>query len=640
MLIEENNVKRAAIYFVYDAEGIIDDYIPVILSALRKHINRIVVVANGKLGDEGRNKLKAVVDDIVVRPNTGFDGWAYKTGIEYIGWDELRTYDELIMMNHTVMGPVNSFDEMFDTMDGRDLDFWGITKFYKIPTNSIQKCEYGYIPEHIQSYFICVRKEMLSDISFFNYWNEFPQINSYSEAVGKHEAIFTKKFGDMGFRWDSYVYTDDLEKTHPAPIMYEVKELVENRNCPVFKRRIFFNPAEEVLENSVGNETSEFIQYLKDSGKYDINLIWENILRTCRLDDIASATHLTRIIPSEFCEEEHPVVNNSFKSMVVILVRSEELFDELQRLLAWNRGLVDFLIYTDTSEKQENLRRILSLVGENGTDHVTVNSIQGTNEENYKKIIEKIGKICGRYRYFCFLSDQIYDGSSLNLDTLHVLTQSMFRSKASIQYIENLLESDRYVGMLVPAIPVNGKYYSRLGRREGEYLCLKENWDKLHLTVPMPIVLGELSPVDGVFWIKSKVLYKVIRRVTESRNIEVKSLILLLPYLLQNEGYYTLAVMDREIAAVQISIYQYYLRMLTTDITNIVGRNTYKKMIQEMKLFQKFKNVSNGYNQYKGTISYKIVKGIMDFRFPFKKQIMSSLYKAKKDGNNQKIEEE
>ena len=112
MLIEENNVKRAAIYFVYDAEGIIDDYIPVILSALRKHINRIVVVANGKLGDEGRNKLKAVVDDIVVRPNTGFDGWAYKTGIEYIGWDELRTYDELIVMNHTVMGPVNSFDEM------------------------------------------------------------------------------------------------------------------------------------------------------------------------------------------------------------------------------------------------------------------------------------------------------------------------------------------------------------------------------------------------------------------------------------------------------------------------------------------------------------------------------------------------
>ena len=76
-------------------------------------------------------------------------------------------------------------------------------------------CEYGYLPEHIQSHFICVRKTLLKSEKFKNYWDNFPQINSYGDAVSKHEAIFTKKFSDYGFKWDTYVQSNDLKQfTH------------------------------------------------------------------------------------------------------------------------------------------------------------------------------------------------------------------------------------------------------------------------------------------------------------------------------------------------------------------------------------------------------------------------------------------
>ena len=38
----------------------------------------------------------------------------------------------MIMMNFTIMGPIYPFEEMFKKMDSKDLDFWGMTKHYKI----------------------------------------------------------------------------------------------------------------------------------------------------------------------------------------------------------------------------------------------------------------------------------------------------------------------------------------------------------------------------------------------------------------------------------------------------------------------------------------------------------------------------
>lgn len=166
MIIDEKKVKRLIAYFIYDKQGIVDDYIIYMLCALKEHSSEIAVVVNGKLTSESREKLNQVTPVVMVRENKGLDVWAYKTVLDYYGWDKLVTYDEVIMMNFTIMGPVYPLSEMFESMSARDLDFWGITMYHKYEKGDpFGTIECGYIPDHIQSHFIAVRTPMLKALN-------------------------------------------------------------------------------------------------------------------------------------------------------------------------------------------------------------------------------------------------------------------------------------------------------------------------------------------------------------------------------------------------------------------------------------------------------------------------------------------
>ena len=62
----------------------------------------------------------------------GWDVWAYKTGLDSYGWKKLAEFDEVVLFNATIMGPVYPFEEMFTEMAGRNIDFWGITWFHEV----------------------------------------------------------------------------------------------------------------------------------------------------------------------------------------------------------------------------------------------------------------------------------------------------------------------------------------------------------------------------------------------------------------------------------------------------------------------------------------------------------------------------
>ena len=40
------------------------------------------------------------------------------------------------------------------------------------------------------------------------------EINDYRDAVGKHEAMFTKRFSEMGFKWDVYADMGEEYNNH------------------------------------------------------------------------------------------------------------------------------------------------------------------------------------------------------------------------------------------------------------------------------------------------------------------------------------------------------------------------------------------------------------------------------------------
>ena len=183
-MIYNKDGKRLLIYFFYDRQGIVDRYVDYLLNDIMKSVDELIVVCNGLLNDEGKAVFAKYAKDenIIVRDNRGFDVWAYKTALEHVGYENLKNYSEVIMMNFTIMGPIYPFAEMFEEMDKRDLDFWGMTIFHKINANPYD-IKYGYIPTHLQSHFIAVRTDMLTSKEYINYWKNMPEIKSYMEKV-------------------------------------------------------------------------------------------------------------------------------------------------------------------------------------------------------------------------------------------------------------------------------------------------------------------------------------------------------------------------------------------------------------------------------------------------------------------------
>ena len=326
MILKEEKIKRLIIFLFYDKEGIVDGYIPTLFEGLKEFYDKLCFVANGKLQDEGRKKVEKYVTDFLVRKNKGFDVWGYKEGLEYYGWEELEKYDEVILMNYTIFGPLYPFSEMFEEMNGKDLDFWGITKHHKVDEDVFGTCKYGYIPEHIQSSFLVIRNSLLKTKDYQDLWKNMPMINSYAESVGLYEVIFTKEFNEKGYKSGVYIDTNDLEGYTRYPLMMMSDELIINRRCPIIKLKSFSQNYMDILIDTFGTCTLNSYEYIKEKTNYDTDLIWENILRTSSMSDIKKLMHLNYILPTDY--EKNEIDISEDKILLIFHIYFEDLIDE------------------------------------------------------------------------------------------------------------------------------------------------------------------------------------------------------------------------------------------------------------------------------------------------------------------------
>ncbi|WP_424463386.1 rhamnan synthesis F family protein [Pseudoclavibacter helvolus] len=283
--------RRLGIFFFFDEQGVVDDYVTTLLDGMQAHLDHVIVVVNGALDDAGRALFTARPDtDLIVRPNEGFDSWAYKTAIDSIGWEGLAEYDEFVMFNFTIVGPVADLALMFDTMDAKDLDFWGVTVHHAAPFDPFGVLETPTLPVHIQSHFIAVRRSMFQSEPFQDYWDDLPPIPDYSHAVAKHEAKFTWFFDRLGFAWEAYVDTSDLEPYTLYPLNTYPVELIEERNCPFFKRKTLFAGIPSTMEEITGFNATRLYSFLESSGRFDMDQLRRHMQRS--MDQYAQFTTL------------------------------------------------------------------------------------------------------------------------------------------------------------------------------------------------------------------------------------------------------------------------------------------------------------------------------------------------------------
>lgn len=552
-------MNRAILYFFYDGEGVVDEYNLYMLRDLKKSANKIYVVVNGLLNDEGREKFMTVADDVFVRENKGLDVWAYKEGMEHIGWDVVTSFDEFIMMNHTNYGPVYSTTEMFAEMDKRDVHFWGITKHNGHKDDPYNMCEYGCIPPHIQSSFIAVRKSMLMSKDFQEYWADMPMIQSYVDSICRHEAIFTEKFTRKGYRSDVYVNTDDLKEICDYPLMMMPVELIKNRRCPVFKRKSFFNVYEELMDFTCGQATCELYEYLRNHTDYDVNMIWDNLLRTANMWDIKQRMQLNYILPREYSMP----LNTAPKVALFMHIYYPEMASEMRKYANNMPKDADIFISTNTEEKKALIQKTM----EGLNRKVTVVVVENRGRE-YAGFFIGLKEYVKDYDYIC-----IAHGKKSRYEKPYIIGDSFAfhcfeNTLSSADYVKNVIatfENNPRLGLLVPPVPEHAMYYTTISREwRGNFPGMQVTLDGWGFKAPLSADKPPVAPLGGFFWFRTKALQKLFDHnftydvFPEEPCTAIDGTIMhiierIYPFVAQDAGYYSAWGMSDRYAAMKVT---------------------------------------------------------------------------------------
>lgn len=228
--MERNDAGRKqdrvlAIMSVYDANGIIDDYIIYYLMSIKKIADRIIVAVNGDLTADGGSRLRTVVNEIYVRPNRGFDFGAYKEVIyHYLEPHEIFNYQELLLCNDTCFGPFIPLENICMQMDDEKSGFWSM--------NFIDDVLFP----HFQSYFMVFRKEAINLLVNFLHTEVDDAATEIVQAHGYEHAL-SEMILKSGIKCD--YYTSKAPCPHDVDIYGAPDCAIEKLGLPLIKKKVF-----------------------------------------------------------------------------------------------------------------------------------------------------------------------------------------------------------------------------------------------------------------------------------------------------------------------------------------------------------------------------------------------------------------
>jgi lipopolysaccharide biosynthesis protein len=273
--VQRRKKKRLCVFAHYDADNLIDDYVVYYLRALHAEGAEIIFCTTAaEITDDQIKRIRELCSLIIVRRNIGYDFASYREGIRAAG--DLGSYDELILVNDSVYGPLFDLGPVFRKMSNIDADFWGITDSYEIEP-------------HLQSYFMVFNRAVVASADFRRFWAGFANHTRKKVLIQEGEIGLSRVLLGAGFRMGSSCEyhqvcgdnQDYLErhgqqmrgnrKLNPTLFLWDL--LIEKYECPFIKVQL-------LRDDPIGSlPDSGWGPVLSEISDYDITLIERHLAR-------------------------------------------------------------------------------------------------------------------------------------------------------------------------------------------------------------------------------------------------------------------------------------------------------------------------------------------------------------------------
>ena len=300
-------VKRLAIFAGYDKDNIIDDYVVYYIKELKK-IADIIYVSDCDMLDSELEKISPYCIHIINGKHCEYDFGSYKRGFWYARVTKLIfNYDYLLFCNDSVYGPFYDLKKIVESMEKKDLDAW-----------SMFDCFFDHINvEHLQSYFIEMKKNIFLSEKFTYFMYLVTKENSKDNVLMKYEMGLTMLFKDNNYKIGGYFDSSSIETDGDTNLPFHKAEELIKKGFPFFKRSIVSSEHWLKTFNFTADNLKNIKEVIKDS--YNINLMKNNIERVLNID-------FETLLPILEDNQENEIKNEN-KGFHLFNIESNEKYD-------------------------------------------------------------------------------------------------------------------------------------------------------------------------------------------------------------------------------------------------------------------------------------------------------------------------
>ncbi|MDX2345901.1 MAG: rhamnan synthesis F family protein [Legionella sp.] len=479
-------MNRIAFYVFFEKKGIVRDYVTCYLQGLQTIVSKIIVIVNGELSTDGREKLNQIHHlEIIINKNTTNNLWAYKAGLE-AQEKQLSVYDEIILTNSSCYGPIYPLNTMFDKMAMTDCDFWGLTHCSDNQENNQATW--------LQSDFIVCRKNIFLSDHWKSNWDKG----------------FTAYFANLGYQYTAYCEksSDHHDITTEAP-----DKLIIEHQCPILPKQTFGAEYNTFLHTGRGSASKKTFDYIQQHNLYNINYILDDLLATEHYAHIKNCLHLNYFLPSN-TPSNNIITSSSVRPKIAVCfhVYYEDL---LPNCFSYIKAMPDDAdIYITTSKSE-----LLPLIAQQCTIHhlesadVKLISARGRSESAF---LVACSTFIFNYDYVCVAHDKrspYHKPTVIGLEFGRHNLDALLKTKQYIKNIINVFESNPKLGLLTPIHVLFSYFREAYGTEWGDnYEQVTKLLDELNIDVPIDASVPPLMPAGGMFWCRPTCLKKLINK--------------------------------------------------------------------------------------------------------------------------------
>lgn len=481
--------------------------------------------------------------------------------------DSFQNYDEIILVNSSLIGPFYSLQNILESMDSVEADFWGLLKYAPMFTSDKKT-----IPSHIDSHFLVFRRSCSEKL----FSKELK--TSVEENCGNglsFDIAFTYSLEQIGCVGKVYCSTKEYENIRNCNnfnyFFGKAYDLVRKKGCPFVPYQVFTH---KNLKTDQGNDARKLMEYIGSQSEELQEYFWKKLLKYADIGDIYRGLHLDYVLSKYHVNFREKIENTA----VIIHIYYSDILESVVSYIKEIPKEIDIYI---TTSVEANIPIIHQIFTENGIENYQIVKVENRGRD-CSALLVGCRDIIKKYRYLCFLHDKKTSGNNGACTVGEVFMESLFEnligSEAYIHNVYYLLEHNSFLGIVAPPMPLHGQYFCL---KENAWTCCYDKTVELAERIKLKSKMDYNKPpfiLSTSFWCRTEALeplwsypfsYEdfVEEPMPEDGTIS-HAIERILPYVAQHQGFYSGVVMNEEYASVQISNLSYQLEGTVNIIKN------------------------------------------------------------------------